>query len=89
MYASCQQVVKGRGIITAMSAIPQLKGSKESFKKIWKVPFDSGSDGDIAFIRKSKKASIDVHIQLHPQRWKTSNGISETNKVGNVLLTLP
>jgi hypothetical protein len=30
-----------------------------------------------------------MHNRLHPQRWKTSNGIFETSKIGNVLLTLP
>ena len=30
-----------------------------------------------------------MHDRLHPQRWKTSNGIFETNKVGNIRLTLP
>ena len=88
---SRRNVVKGRGIITATLAIPQLREHNESSKtkKVWKVLFDSGSDGDIAFIRKSEKASIDMHKRLHPQRWKTSNGIFETNKVGNVQLTLP
>ena len=27
--------------------------------------------------------------RLHPQRWKTSNGIFETHKVGIIKLTLP
>ena len=84
-------MVKGRGVITATYAIPQLRVQNESSntEKVWKVLFDSGSDGDIAFIRKSEKASIDMHTRLHPQRWKTSNGIFETNKVGNIQLTLP
>ena len=86
---SRRQVVKGRSITTAMAAIPQLRGKIESAKKVWKVLFDSGSDGDIAFIKRSDKASIDMHDQLRPLRWKTSNGIFGTNKVGNVLLTLP
>ena len=84
-------MVKGRGIITATLAIPQLRVHNESTntEKVWKVLFDSGSDGDIAFIRKSEKASIDMHTRLHPQKWKTSNGSFETNKVGNIQLTLP
>ena len=82
-------MVKGRGIITATAAIPQLRKTNESTNRVWKVLFDSGSDGDIAFIRRSQKSSIDMHNRLHPQRWKTSNGTFETNKVGNILLTLP
>ena len=83
--------MNGRGYATATAAIPQLKDTSESSntKKVWKVLFDSGSDGDIAFIKKSEKACIDMHKRLHPQRWKTSNGIFETNKVGNIQLTLP
>ena len=61
---SRRQVVKGRGIVTATAAIPQLRVHNESSntKKVWKVLFDSGSDGDIAFIKKSEKASIDTCI---------------------------
>ena len=40
------------------------------------------------FIKKSDKAFIDMHDRLHPHRWKTSNSISDTTKVGNVLITL-
>jgi len=86
---SRRQVVKGRGLTTATAAIPQLKGKIESSKRVWKVLLDSGSDGDIAFIKSSEKASIDMHDRLHPQKWKTSNGIFETTKVCNLLLTLP
>ena len=87
---SRRKVVKGRGYATATAAIPQLKHTESSkSKKVWKVLFDSGLDGDIAFIRKSERASIDMHTRLHPQRWKTSNGIFETNKVGNIKLTIP
>ena len=54
---SRRNVVKGRGIIIATLAIPQLRENNESSKtkKVWKVLFDSGSDGDIASIRKSEK----------------------------------
>ena len=81
--------MKGRGITTAMAAIPQLRGKIESSKRVWTIIFDSGSDGDISFIKTSDKASIGMHNRLHPQKRKTSNGIFETTKVGNVLLTLP
>jgi len=83
-------VVKGRGYATATPAIPQLREiESHKLKKVWKVLFDSGSDGDIAFIKKSEKASIEMQNRLHPQRWKTSNGVFETNKVGVIKLTLP
>ena len=80
--------MKGRGANTATTSMPQLKGKNQT-EKVWKVLFDSGSDGDIAFIRKSDKSSIDMHNRLHMQRWKTSNGVFETSKIGSVLLTLP
>ena len=88
---SRRQVVKGRGNQSATAAIPQLRENAESpkQKKVWKVLFDSGSDGDIAFIYKRDKASIKMQNRLHPQRWKTSNVIFETHKVGIIKLTLP
>ena len=88
---SRRKVVKGRGIVTAVSAIPQLRSDKtESTKhKVWKVLLDSGSDGDIVFIKRSERHTIDVHKRLHPQKWRTSNGVFETNKVANLQLTLP
>ena len=49
--------------------------------KAWKVPLDSGSDGDITFIRKSDYAFIDMHTQLHSRMWKISKGILETIKL--------
>ena len=54
-------MTKGGGITTVSSVILQLKYNIESFKRVQKVLFGSGSDGDIAFIRKSEKASIDMH----------------------------
>ena len=84
-------MVKGRGNQSATAAIPQLRENAESPKpkKVWKVLFDSGSDGDIAFIYKSDKSSIKMQNRLHPQRWKISNGILKTNMVGVINLTLP
>ena len=84
-------MVKGRGISTAVSAIPQLRSNKtvSTKNKIWKVLLDSGSDGDIVFIKRSERHTLDVHKRLHPQKWKTSNGVFETNKVANLQLTLP
>ena len=86
---SRRQVVKGRGITSAMAAIPQLRVRIEPSKRVRKVLLDSRSDRDIAFIKISDKASIDMHNRLHTQRWKISNGIFEITKVGSVLLTLP
>ena len=82
--------MKGRGYATATPAIPQLREiESHKLKKVWDVLFDSDSDGEIAFIKKSEKASIEMQNRLHPQRWKTSNGVFKTNKVGVINLTLP
>ena len=62
---SHQHVVKGRGVTIAMAVIPQLKGKNQP-SKLWKVLFDSVSDGDIVFIRKSEESSIGMHNRLHP-----------------------
>ena len=62
---SRRQVVKGRGYATATPAIPQLRETESpKQKKVWKMLFDSGSDGDIAFIKKSKKHSLKCRIDF-------------------------
>ena len=32
---------------------------------------------------------MDVHKRLHPQTWRTTSDTFETNKIGNIHLTLP
>jgi hypothetical protein len=84
--------VKGRGITTATAAIPQLRSNQpesSNNKVVWRVLFDSGSDGDMIFLKRSERHTIDVHKRLHPQIWRTSSDTFETNKVCNTNLTLP
>ena len=46
---------------------------------------DSGSDGDLAFVRKGMKKSVPCKKHIAPQRWRTSNGTFVTDKVGHNL----
>ena len=42
--------------------------------KFWRVLLDSGSDGDVIFIKKNKKCHFPVKRKRQPQTWKTSCG---------------
>ena len=67
---SHRKVVKGQGITTATAAIPQLRSTKPESSNnnvVWRVLFDSGSDGDIVFLKQSKRHTIYVHKRLYPQ----------------------
>ena len=64
---SCCKVVTGQGITTATSAIPQLRSIKPESSDnsvVWRVLFDSGSDGNLIFLKRSKRHTIDVHKRL-------------------------
>ena len=86
-------VIKGEGRVTATTAAPYLKNKQgvvqQPHNKIWRVLFDSGSDGDIVFIPKSKKYMLNTQEKLNPQRWQTSIGVFKTEEVASVDLTFP
>ena len=89
---SRHKVVKSQYITTATSTIHQLRVTKPESSNnnvVWRVLFDSGSDGDIIFLKISERHTIDVHNRVHPHTLRTSSGTFETNKVGNINLTLP
>ncbi len=52
--------------------------------KTIRVLFDSGSSGDLLFIKKESSKCISVAKQVVPQSWGTSNGTYVTDKVGNI-----
>ena len=54
---SRQHVMKGRGITTSTAAIPQQKGKNQP-NKVWKVLFDSRSDGDILHSLENQKKHL-------------------------------
>ena len=46
---------------------------------------DSGSDGDIIFVRKDTNDTVPYKRRYSPQKWRTSNGTFKTTKVGDDL----
>ena len=46
---------------------------------------DSGSDGDLLFVRSGTKECIPTRPRIAPQSWRTSNGTFTTNEVGDDL----
>jgi hypothetical protein len=52
-------------------------------KTIW-VLLDSGSSGDLLFMKKGSSKRISVMKRVVPQLWGTSNGTFITDKVGNI-----
>ncbi len=49
-----------------------------------KVLLDSGSSGDLLFMKKGSSKCISIIKQVVPQSWGTSNSTFVTDKVGNI-----
>ena len=85
--------------VCAVMAIPKFKGqhghktnSRRRVTTTWRVLFDSGSDGDLLFLKAgtARKSNILYTRRHSPQSWETSNGIFLTEKVARDLeLTFP
>ena len=54
--------------------------------KFWRILLDSGSVGDIIFLRKNCKQKFPIKRQHEPQKWQTSAGTLKTDKVASVEL---
>ena len=80
--------VNGNGIAAVAAAIPVYRDGREP-KRAWRVLPDSGSDGDLIFIKSADVKSINPIKRTHPLVWGTSNGDFKTTKVGNVDITFP
>jgi hypothetical protein len=52
--------------------------------KTIRVLLDSGSSGDLRFMKKGSSKCISVVKQVVPQSWGTSNGTFVTDRVGNI-----
>ena len=84
--------------VTAVIAEPFWQGQRGSnssrdrrtCRALWQVLLDSGSDGDLLFIRKgSKKESVPYLKRRETQIWHTSNGVFTTDSRAQIELTLP
>jgi hypothetical protein len=53
-------------------------------KKTIRVLLDTGSSGDLLFIRKGSQKYISYAKRAAPQSWGTSNGTFQTKKVGDI-----
>ncbi len=53
-------------------------------KKTIRVLLDTGSSGDLFFIRKGSQKYIPCTKRAAPQSWGTSNGTFQTKKVGEI-----
>ena len=59
-------------------------------KPLWRVLFDSGSDGDLLFVKKgSKKEKIPFFPRKFAQNWTTSNGSFTTDRQADLEVVLP
>ena len=56
-------------------------------QKTMRVLLDTGSSGDLLFVRKGSQKYIPTMKLAVPQLWGTSNGTFETNKVGEITLS--
>jgi hypothetical protein len=66
--------------------MPDLSVSSGLFvkNKTIRVLLDSGSSGDLLFMKKGSSKRIAVVKRVVPQSWGTSNGTFVTNKVGDI-----
>jgi hypothetical protein len=53
-------------------------------KKTIRVLLNSGSSGDLLFMKKGSSKSISVVKRVVPQSWGTSNGTFVTDRVGDI-----
>ncbi len=52
--------------------------------KTIRVLLDSGSSGDLLFLKKGSSKPISIVKRVASQSWGTSNGTFDTDKVGNI-----
>jgi hypothetical protein len=56
--------------------------------KTIRVLLDSGSSGDLLFMKKGSSKRISVVKRVVPQLWGISNGAFVTDRVGNIEISL-
>ena len=81
--------IKGWGTSTAIKGvlIPTLDhGGKE---RVLRVLLDSGSDGDMFFLRKSQMSSVRAKRRISRIKWQTSCGAFTTEYVAEIGAKLP
>ena len=85
-----KQVTKGDGLCTAIVAILEMQTKNHGgAKKPLRVLLDSGSDGDLLFIRKGRRLKVPYKERYAAQTWRTSNGTFKTTNVAKLELCFP
>ena len=89
-------IVNRSDVVTACYAVPmaELQYRKKREGKIrqmkfWRILLDSGSDGDIIFLKKNCKQKFPIKRRHEPQEWQTSAGTFKTDKIASVELLFP
>ena len=57
--------------------------TKKKTKRVLRVLLDSGSNGDLLFMREGQHSIIPTKERFSPQKWKTSNGTFTTKNIGS------
>ena len=77
-----QTVVKGSDIVPSILAtVPETKHNKKA-NRVLQVLCDSGSEGNILFVREGTKRDIPFKERYVPQQCCTTNGTFKTTHVG-------
>jgi hypothetical protein len=63
---------------------PSISSGLKVENKTTRVLLDSGSSGDLLFMKKGPSKHISVVKRVVPQLWGTSNGTFVTDRVGDV-----
>jgi hypothetical protein len=63
---------------------PSISSGLKVKNKTIRVLLDSGSSGDLLFMKKGSSKRISVVKRVVPQLWGTSNGTFVTDRVGNI-----
>jgi len=88
-----KQVTKGGGKPrkTVSVCLPLFDSKSTNEKHALKILFDSGSEGNIAFLKKKqlKDLPFDIVNRAYPVTWGTSNGNFDTTLLAKLKLLLP
>ena len=79
------KVVIGKGLCCNIVALPHFGSKNNKSRRPYRVLLDSGSDGDILFVRRNTPDCVPTKRRISPQKWRTSCGTFKTDKVGKDL----
>ena len=83
------QVAIGSGLCTAIVAILDIDNKYGGAKRALRVLLDSGSDGDLVFVKKGSRLKVPYKERYAAQTWRTSNGTFKTTNVAKLDVCFP